>query len=242
MSPSSPSDSDVSRQEGIVRSVLGHAGSGKRTADAQLRALNELPFLTEQVRNSHIQLLASDPVPPKIDPQKVRKRQVENCLLSEALQVDHHVLYFNIFTSTNEIVLDHDSDHLVGLMILEGVRQIGMAASHIWGDIPLETRMSLQEFSLYFYNYIELGVPLVARVIGTLSYEENLRADQVAFIDVRQSGVTCLAGTSSGRLFTTEERYRRIRDKTELMNGRYAGAFAAEVAALDHPPTQGAAS
>jgi hypothetical protein len=232
---------DVAHQEAVARKVLGHAGTGKRTADAQLRALNELPFLSKQLRDSHIQLLPSDPVPDKIDPEKVRKHQIENCLLSEPLQVDHHVLYFNIFTTTNEIVLDHDSDHLVGLMILEGVRQIGMAASHLWGDIPLDTRMSLQEFSLYFYNYIELGVPLVARAIGTLSYEENLRADQVAFIDVRQNGVTCLAGTSSGRLFTTEERYQRIRGKTELMNERYAEMFAEQIGELDNP-TEGTPS
>jgi hypothetical protein len=226
----------------VVRKVLGQAGSGKRTIDAQLRMFNELPFLTEKVRNSHIQLLATDPVPDKIDPEQVRKSQPENCLLSAPLQVDHHILYFNMFTASNEIVLDHQSDHLVGLMILEGVRQIGMAASHVWGDIPLDTRMSLQQFSLYFYNYIELEVPLVARAIGTLSYVEDLRADQVAFIDVRQNGVTCLAGTSSGRLFTTEDRYQRIRSKTQLMNDRYAEAFAAQVSALDNPPVEEASS
>lgn len=93
---------------------------------------------------------------------------------------------------------------------------------------------------MFFYNYIELGVPLVARAIGTLSYEEKLRADQVAFIDVRQNGVTCLAGTSAGRLYTTEEHYQRIRGKTELMNQRYAEQFAADIRILDSSGTEGA--
>jgi 2-oxo-3-(phosphooxy)propyl 3-oxoalkanoate synthase len=225
--------------ERVARDVLGRSGAGRRAADQQLRALNELPFLTPELRASHIQLLSSDPAPPKIDPEKVRKHQVENCLLSEPFQQDYHVLYFNLFTTTNEIVLDHQSDHLVGLMIMEAVRQIGMACSHVWGEIPGDTRMSLQEFSMFFYNYIELGVPLVARAIGSLSYEENLRVDQVAFIDVRQNGITCLAGTSSGRLFTTEDRYQRIRGKTELMNERYAEQFAQDVGALDEAKAQG---
>jgi hypothetical protein len=96
--------------------------------------------------------------------------------------------------------------------------------------------MSLQEFSLTFYNYIELDYPIVARGVATLSINPDLRADQTAFIDVRQNGVTCLAGTSSGRLFDTEDRYQRIRGKTRLMNERYADEFeravrGAEVAA-----------
>jgi len=146
--------------------------------------------------------------------------------LSAPLRVGE-ILYFNILKDTDEIRIDHDSDHFVGLFILEAVRQIGMAFSHVIGDIPLDTRMSLQEFSLTFYNYVELDFPIVARTCGTLSFNNDLRADHTAFIDVRQNGVTCLAGTSSGRLFDTEERYQRIRTKTRAMNERYAEEFAA---------------
>jgi hypothetical protein len=97
--------------------------------------------------------------------------------------------------------------------------------SHVLGDIPIDTRMSLQEFTLYFYNYIELEYPIVARAVGTISLHQDLSVDHQAFIDVRQNGVTCLAGTSSGRLFDKEERYQRIRSKTRLMNERYAEEF-----------------
>src|SRR5207249_8562492 len=118
--------------------------------------------------------------------------------------------------------------HFVRLLILEGVRQIGMAFSHVVGDLPQDTRMSLQEFSLYFYNYIELDYPIVARCVGTLSFDQDLRRDHTAFIDVRQNGVTCLAGTSAGRLYDTESRYERIRGKTREMNERYAADFASD--------------
>jgi len=158
----------------------------------------------------------------------IRKATQENCLLSPPLRVGE-VLYFNILKETDEINIDHKSDHFVGLLILEGVRQIGMALSHVLADLPEDTRMSLQEFSLYFYNYIELDYPMVARAVATLSFDQDLRHDHTAFIDLRQNGVTCLAGTSSGRLFDTEPRYQRIRDKTREMNERYAEEFGSQV-------------
>jgi A-factor biosynthesis hotdog domain len=215
----------IAHEEEILRDILGRTGQSRRAVDERLRAFERLPFLCDELRESHIQLLPDDPVPEKIDPVLIRKSNPENCLLSAPLRVGE-VLYFNILKDTQEIQIDHDSDHFVGLFILEGVRQIGMALSHVLADIPLDTRMSLQEFSLTFYNYIELDYPIVARVVGTLSLSQDLRADHTAFIDVRQNGVTCLAGTSSGRLFDTEERYQRIRTKTRAMNERYAEEFA----------------
>ncbi len=215
-------------QTDVVRALLGKSGQSKRMIDERLRIFDQLPFVTDEVRRSHIQLLPDDPEPEKIDPVLIRKATRENCLLSSPLQVGH-VLYFNLLKDTDEIRIDHDSDHFVGLFILEAVRQIGMAMSHVLGDIPLDTRMSLQEFSLQFYNYIELDYPIVARGVCTLSLHKDLRTDQTAFIDVRQNGVTCLAGTSSGRLFDTEERYQRIRTKTRVMNERYADEFALSV-------------
>ena len=215
----------VAHEEEILRDILGRTGQSRRLVDDRLRAFDRIPFLCDELRESHIQLLPGDPVPEKIDPTLIRKANPENCLLSEPLRVGE-VLYFNILKDTQEIRIDHDSDHFVGLFILEGVRQIGMALSHVVADIPLDTRMSLQEFSLTFYNYIELDYPIVARAVATLSLNQDLRGDQTAFIDVRQNGVTCLAGTSSGRLFDTEERYQRVRGKTRAMNERYAEEFA----------------
>jgi hypothetical protein len=221
-----PMTTPPAEQAEILREILGRPGQSKRLVDERLRAFDRIPFLNDELRASHIQLLPDDPVPEKIDPVLIRKSTQENCLLSAPLQVGD-VLYFNILKDTEEIRIDHDSDHLVGLFILEAVRQIGMAFSHLIGNIPLDTRMALQEFSLTFYNYIELDYPIVARTVGTLSFNQDLRADHTAFIDVRQNGVTCLAGTSSGRLFDTEDRYQRIRRKTRTMNERYAEEFVA---------------
>jgi hypothetical protein len=216
----------VTDQAEILRDILGRAGQSRRLVDERLRAFDRIPFLNDELRASHIQLLPDDPVPEKCDPVLIRKANPENVLLSAPFRAGD-VLYFNILKDTEEIRIDHDSDHFVGLFILEGVRQIGMAMSHVIADIPLDTRMSLQEFSLQFYNYIELDFPIVARAVCTLSCSQDLRVDHTAFIDVRQNGVTCLAGTSSGRLFDTEERYQRIRSKSRIMNERYAEEFGA---------------
>jgi hypothetical protein len=218
----------VTQHADILREVLRSTGQSRKTVDQRLRAFEEIPFMCDELRESHLQLLPGDPVPEKIDPIVIRKSTRANCLLSQPLVVGE-IVYFNILKETDEINIDHRSDHFVGLFILEGVRQIGMALSHLLADLPLDTRMALQEFSLYFYNYIELDYPIVARAIATLSFDQDLRHDHTAFIDVRQNGVTCLAGTSSGRLFDTETRYQRIRNKTREMNERYAAEFDSEL-------------
>lgn len=218
-----------SDQAAALQEILGTASASKRMVDQRLRAFDRIPFVTDELRQSHIQLLPDDPEPDRLDGSLIRKAVQANVLLSAPFR-QGDVVYFNLLKDTTEINIDHASDHFVGLLILEGVRQLGMALSHVLGDdLPLDTRMSLQEFSLYFYNYIELDFPIVARVVGTLSLDQDLRRDHTAFIDVRQNGVTCLAGTSSGRLFDTESRYERIRGKTRYMNERYAEVFAATV-------------
>jgi hypothetical protein len=219
-------------QTDVLRELLDKPSRSKRMIDERLRIFDRIPFLTDELRQSHIQLVPDDPEPEKIDPVLIRKSSQENCLLSPPFR-DGHVVYFNILKTTDEIAIDHRSDHFVGLLILEGVRQIGMAASHVLADLPLDTRMSLQEFSLYFYNYIELDYPIVARTVTTLSLHQDLKTDHTAFIDVRQNGVTCLAGTSSGRLFDTEDRYQRIRGKTRDLNERYAEEFARTVRGVE---------
>jgi hypothetical protein len=218
-------------QTEIIRKVMSGTSQGRRVVDERLRTFDQIPFLSDELRNSHIQLLPDDPIPDKIDPRLVRKSNRNSCLLSAPLRVGE-VLYFNIFQDTVEIQMDHASDHSTGLVILEGVRQIGMALSHVLAEIPLDTRMALQEFSLYFYNYIENDYPIVARAVSTLSWDQDLRADASAFLDVRQNGVTCMAGTSSARLIDTAERYNRIRTKTRTVNERYAEDFAQSVNAV----------
>lgn len=215
----------------IIRAILGNRGSARKQVDERLRLFDQIPFVTDELVRSHIQLLPDDPQPEKIDGKHIRKATQDNVMLSHPFRVGD-VVYFNIFKETAEINIDHVSDHFVGLPILEGVRQIGMALSHVLvDDLPLDTRMSLQEFSLYFYNYIEMAFPIVARGVATMSLDQDLGRDHTAFLDIRQNGVTCIAGTSSGRLFVTEDRYKKIRGKSQDLNSRVAAAFADDVRA-----------
>src|SRR5438309_9646204 len=100
-------------QMGIVRELLRKSGQSKRMIDERLRIFDQMPFLTDELRRSHIQLLPDDPEPEKIDPALIRKSSAENCLLSPPFR-DGHVVYFNILKSTDEIAIDHASDHFVG--------------------------------------------------------------------------------------------------------------------------------
>jgi 2-oxo-3-(phosphooxy)propyl 3-oxoalkanoate synthase len=219
---------DTAAQEEVVREVLARPTRSKRVLEERMRALNKLPFVTDGLRASHIQLIPDDPTPPPIDGTVIRKAVPGNVMLSEPYR-EGHVVYFNIFQKTDEINIDHPSDHFVGLPILEAVRQIGMAISHVLGSIPSDTRMALQEFSLDFLQYVEHDYPIVARAVTNLSYEQDLSRDVSAFFDVRQYGETCLVGTSAGRLYDTEQRYKKIRGKTLDLHRRQAEQFAAAV-------------
>jgi hypothetical protein len=212
-----------------LRSVILARTGRKHPITEGTKVFDRLPFLTDELKASHIQLLPEDPPPEKIDGVLIRKDNPDNILLSKPF-VQGQVVYFNLLTTTAEINIDHKSDHFVGLLILEATRQIGMALAHIVrDDLPIDTRMSLQEFSLTFYNYIELRFPIVARAVAVRGGGSDLKQDQIGFLDVRQNGVTCLAGTSAGRLYETESRYKRIRNKTLEFNQRYADEFAAAV-------------
>jgi 2-oxo-3-(phosphooxy)propyl 3-oxoalkanoate synthase len=215
-------------QLGTMREVLRRPTQSQRLIEERLRRFDELPFLTDGLIGSHLQLVPGDPEPDRLDPPLVRKSSPGGVLLSTPYH-EGHVVYFNIFQRSVEIQLERQSDHFVGLPLLEAVRQVGMAMCHLVTDIPIDTRMSLQDFSLAFFGYVEPDYPIVVRSITNLSYEDDLGRDVTAFLDVRQNGVTCMAGTSSGRLFTTEDRYQRVRGKTVALHERYAEAFSESV-------------
>jgi hypothetical protein len=212
----------------VVRELLSRPAQARNQLAERVRVFDRIPFLTEGLVASHIQLVPDDPVPPAIDGKLIRKHKPGNVMLSEPYR-EGHVVYFNIFKETDEIVVDHPSDHFVGLPILEATRQIGMAMSHLVGDIHPDTRMSLQDFNLVFTGYIEHEYPIVARAVTNLSFTDDLSRDLSAFFEVRQNGETCMAGMSSGRLFESEERYKRTRGKTLDLHRRQAEAFAATV-------------
>src|SRR5213080_1191907 len=95
----------VTDHNDILREVLRTTNQSKRAIDQRLRAFDQIPFLCDELRESHIQLLPEDPVPEKIDPIMIRKATQENCLLSPPLRVGE-VLYFNILKETDEINID----------------------------------------------------------------------------------------------------------------------------------------
>jgi 2-oxo-3-(phosphooxy)propyl 3-oxoalkanoate synthase len=219
-----------------MREVLRKPTQSQKIIQERLRRFDDIPFLTEGVVGSHLQLVPEDPEPDRLDPSLVRKASPDAVLLSTPHH-EGHVAYFNVFPRSIEIQLERQSDHFVGLTLLEAVRQVGMAMSHLAADIPIDTRMALQDFSLAFLGYVEPDYPIVVRAVTNLSYEDDLSRDVTVFLDVRQNGATCLAGTSSGRLFTTEDRYKRIRGKTLALHERYADAFAESV--RGHPARAG---
>ena len=53
----------VADQAEVLRDVLGRPGRSRQMVDERLRAFDRLPFLTDELRESHIQLLPEDPVP-----------------------------------------------------------------------------------------------------------------------------------------------------------------------------------
>lgn len=101
----------------------------------------------------------------QVDAELVHKHRPENVVLArldrydpdhpddrcvaEILVDPHHPYFF-----------EHPVDHVPGLLLIEAVRQTGIAAVHQILGVPLDAAMVVDTFEVAFQRYAELDVPL----------------------------------------------------------------------------------
>lgn len=144
----------------------------------------------------------------KINKEFVHKSDEKNVLISEA-EVLGKMYYFLGGTDTKEILLDHYSDHMSGIMIFEAVRQAGIASIHLL-DIPLTGVIVITKSVIEYDRFIEYGKPYY---IQTMPVVRSRGGAGYCIFNVIQDERSCVKGYFSGFLYKTQEDYLKFARK-----------------------------
>ncbi|NOZ26362.1 MAG: hypothetical protein GXO94_09775 [Nitrospirae bacterium] len=97
---------------------------------------------------------------PKIDRKYVHKARDENVVIGRIHRLNspgNNVFECNmVFDHTLPFFFEHYLDHLPGLLLVEGARQMGTAVSHLYYDIDLRHVFLLAFINVSFISFIEL--------------------------------------------------------------------------------------
>ena len=101
--------------------------------------------------------------PEPIDGRLVHKVQRQNVLLSSvkraASGADSYVARMFV-DPEHPFFFEHPLDHIPSMMLIEGGRQVGIAVSQMFMDVPFETAFAPTEITARFSAYAELSLPV----------------------------------------------------------------------------------
>lgn len=101
--------------------------------------------------------------PQPIDGRLVHKIRRENVLLSSveraASGLDGYVARM-LVDPKHAFFFEHPLDHVPSMMLIEGGRQVGIAVSQLFMDVPFETAFAPTEIRARFSSYAELTSPV----------------------------------------------------------------------------------
>lgn len=144
----------------------------------------------------------------RIKKEFVHKSDEDNVLISEAESLGK-MYYFLGGTETKEIKLDHQSDHVGGIMIFEAVRQAGIASVHLL-DIPLSGVIVITKSVIEYDRFLEKKEPYY---IQTIPVVRPRGGTGYCIFNVIQNGKSCVKGYFSGFLYKTQEDYMKFARK-----------------------------
>lgn len=101
--------------------------------------------------------------PQAIDGRLVHKVRRENVLLASveraACGPDSYVARMRV-DPEHPFFFEHPLDHVPSMMLIEGGRQVGIAVSQMFLDVPFETAFAPTEITARFSAYAELTSPV----------------------------------------------------------------------------------
>jgi 2-oxo-3-(phosphooxy)propyl 3-oxoalkanoate synthase len=117
----------------------------------------------------------------RIDAELVHKHRPENVALArlDRYDPDHpdDRCVAEVFVDTEHpYFFEHPVDHVPGLLLIEAVRQTGIASVHQILGVPLDAAMIVDTFTVAFERYAELDQPLF---VGLLAEEMGYRGDRL---------------------------------------------------------------
>jgi hypothetical protein len=118
---------------------------------------------------------------------------------------------------------EHPLDHIPAMMLVEAGRQMGIAVSHLFLEVPLGTMFATRAFDIRFSDFAELHAPvLIAGQVTDRKYHRGtllqLRLDGHFSQDGRELGV--MGGSWS---MLNPEVWRRYRRREQARLARSGG-------------------
>jgi hypothetical protein len=200
--------------------------------------MQKLPLDLKSLVGSHIALRPEDPKPVPISKNQVHKNSESNVLISEPLTVGK-LHYFNMFLDTTELVFDHPSDHVQGMLILEALRQAGIATAHLQG-LPMNGKLALLFYDTNFFSFIETGSPIILRSFSNFYADENSEnMDYFVCIQAMQWGKVCTETVIKALACINSQRREKINKQLEKIALRNKTNFEAKInQILETKPTE----
>jgi hypothetical protein len=177
-----------------------------REQDEVLDIIEKIP-LPRTLSNSFLKIDKDDPEPERIDPAYVHKKSKKNVLISKPYQYGN-MFYFNGFTKSSEIKIDHSSDHLEGIVIFEAFRQAGIASAHLAG-MPFSGALVILKTTTRYTKFVECGEPFLIRTIP--AYKQRGGVGFCVY-NLVQKGTSCAAGHFSVIAYNSKNTYAKFRN------------------------------
>lgn len=204
-------------------------GADSETIAALLR---KIPLDIDGLLKSPLAVRDEDVVPGVVNPDVIHKKNPANALLSEPYFAGR-LVYYNMLMHTEELRFDHESDHVQGMLLLEAMRQAGIATTHLSSGLPATGGMTLMSYCTSFYNYIEHKAPVIIRSYTSYTVPQEVgEKDSFAICQVYQWGKLCAEATLNAVVFMNKERYTRHRRRTENLSARNRRLFTSKVQAM----------
>lgn len=192
--------------------------------DTAAHLMKKLPLDLNCLINSPIALSPNDPLPALIQKNLVHKHAEANVLVSEPFTAGR-LRYFNIFSETAELKFDHQSPHVQGLLILEALRQAGIASAHYQG-LPLDGKLALLNYNTSFYHFLEQESPIICRSYTNFTSSETSNdAEACIYMQVFQWGRLCADTVLKGFACTNAERYEQKEQRLKKIIERHKTNF-----------------
>lgn len=181
-----------------------------REEDEVLDMIERIP-LPGSLSNSFLQIHREDQEAEPIDQRYVHKQNQEAVLLSKPFQCGN-MFYFNGFKRSAEFNIDHESDHLEGIIIFEAARQAGIASTHLTG-IPLSGAIVTLKTTVRYNKFVECSEPYFIRTIPVIKQRGGC---SFGVYQVIQKGVSCATGYFTGLVYKSRETYDKFRNSKTL--------------------------
>ncbi|MGE4234670.1 MAG: AfsA-related hotdog domain-containing protein [Bacteriovoracia bacterium] len=143
--------------------VVGVTEDGKPVIDASQLSFKSINQTLSPIHKS-FQIPLNDPIPSTtlLNKNYVHKKFEENVFISEPYKVENTTHMFRctcIINNNHHFFFEHSMNHVPGLMLLEAIRQMGTAVSHLFFNVPFGSQFILYDIYSKFYHFGSLDSP-----------------------------------------------------------------------------------